>query len=148
MQKMSVFDIKQKVEEATKVTEIPTTESVATASTQKGFLYRETPDDGDIYLLVDNASEVVGGYLNQFIGTNAVGKPVFRHHMLMPDELSQNDPRIKGKKNVLAVYVLAIKNLYYFNEDREKAIDLFFKDEASMKYYVSLLAKLIKQRKI
>ena len=68
--------------------------------------------------------------------------------MLMPDELSQNDPRIKGKKNVLAVYVLAIKNLYYFNEDREKAIDLFFKDEASMKYYVSLLAKLIKQRKI
>lgn len=148
MQKMSVFDSKQKVEEATKVTEIPTTESVATASTQKGFLYRETPEDGDIYLLVDNASEVVGGYLNQFIGTNAVEKPVFRHHMLMPDELSQNDPRIKGKKNVLAVYVLAIKNLYYFNEDREKAIDLFFKDEASMKYYVSLLAKLIKQRKI
>lgn len=49
------------------------------------------------------------------------------HISANPDKVETGHARIKGKKNVLAVYVLAIKNLYYFNEDREKAIDLFFK---------------------
>ena len=138
MNKMNMFG-ETKSEEKTAESPMSGDAAITKSETKKGVLYREAPEDGDIYLLVDNASEVVGGYLNQFAGTNSAGRPVFKHYMLVPNDIAPSDPRIKGKKNVLAAYVLAMKNLYYLNEERENAVDVFYKDEVSMKYYVNLL---------